>query len=99
MRFRVIDNVTGDGASRWFPTEDEAVWVCRGLNTETPGGRYGVKSDEKVLVPLTLSELDLIGTALLHGVIRNGQATLSQAARAEELTERLIAWRGEIADE
>lgn len=39
----VADNVTGATASGDFDSEDKATGLCCVLNTEHPGGRYGVR--------------------------------------------------------
>jgi hypothetical protein len=45
MSYQVTDNVTGQPV-RTGLTEDNAVWLCRGLNLNAgPGGRYGVQTE------------------------------------------------------
>lgn len=42
MTYHVEDNVTRTAVSTDFSDLDDAVQICRTLNTENPGGRYGV---------------------------------------------------------
>lgn len=80
----VVDNITGARASQNYDTEDKASSLCRALNTDNPGGRYGVKA---------------IAPAVVYALIQEGGASDELYLHVHDTLEEAEADRRDCGDD